>query len=137
MFDFLKSGRFSAVFAGVIVAISALSLIVDLMGSAGIYWFQRSGALIVLAGVELQYAKLTSLWQRAVGDDTREKTSRDGELQGRAVDIKGVKANSEELRAFALRLHGGNRQNSATENVAFVFIILGTLIWGYGDVPFR
>ncbi len=44
---------------------------------------------------------------------------------------------SEKTRAFALRIHETVTSKSTKEITAVVFIILGTVIWGYGDYPFK
>ena len=85
--------RFAAAFICSTVLFGVIGLIWDLGVQDGYYWFQRSGALLSLAGLEAQHVKLMS--------------SPDAGMQGTVgwPDVLGM-----------------------------TLIVVGTVIWGFGDL---
>jgi hypothetical protein len=137
LFELLKNERFSIVFSATIIVVSAGSLLYDFFVLNEMYWFQRSGALLVLAGVELQYSKITALWKKAVERERAIEPVESRIESGKGIKMSELAEESERTRAFALRIHDTLTGKSAKEIVAVVFIITGTIVWAYGDIPFR
>ena len=94
--------------------IVAASFFVDLFANEScskLLWFNRSGSLMVLAGAILEYR------QHSVTDRDRVN-----DAFGNFSFFAGAPL-SEKRKGF--------------EKIAFVYIIFGTLVWGYGDIPFN
>lgn len=134
----LQSERFSFTFATLMVILAFVCVYVDLTYKNDLYWFQRAGALLVLAGVELQYAKLASLWRNELDEELAVPSVQDRIKSGQGISMLQEATNSERTRGLAIRLHRLVTEKSGKEDVwAVVFIVAGTLIWAFGDLPFR
>ncbi|MCZ8133522.1 MAG: hypothetical protein O9248_00605 [Rhodobacteraceae bacterium] len=132
-----QSERFSALFASLMVVLTVVGLCIDWAYKDGFYWFQRAGALLVLAGVELQYAKLTSLWRSELDKELAVPSVHERIKSGQGISMLQEAENSERTRGLALRLHRLVTEKSGKDVLAVVFIIAGTIIWAFGDLPFR
>ena len=91
---------------------AAISLALDLIVPSDFYWFNRAGSLMVLFAVILEFR------QEYFAQPTRSKGYME---QGVGLLIPT------ELSRFRKNLRW----------TAVTLAILGTVIWGYGDVPFR
>ena len=91
--DWSRQYKFATVFITAIVVLAIVGLAWDLCGKDGYFWFQRSGALLCLAGLEAQYVKLLD-----------------------QVDGKGPSS------------------VSWHDTLGMSLIIVGTLVWGFGDL---
>ena len=132
-----QNERFSVSFAAFMVVLTGVGLFIDWTYKDGFYWFQRAGALLVLAGVELQYAKLTSLWKSELDKELAVPSVQERLERGRGISMLQEAANSERTRGLAMRLHRLVTEKSGKDVWAVVFIIVGTIIWAFGDLPFR
>ncbi|WP_057972903.1 hypothetical protein [Lysobacter antibioticus] len=132
-----QSERFSAFFAIFMVMLSLVGLWLDITLKDGFYWFQRTGALLVLAGVELQYAKLTSLWKNELGDELNAPTVRERLSSGQGISMLQEAQAAEATRGLAVRLHRIVTDKSMKDVAAVISLIIGTIIWAFGDLPFR
>ena len=118
------------------ILVCTVSVAADLTVEQLRYWFQRSGALVVIAAMQLQYSKLVSLWKQAIAteqqiDPVVARLERD-----ERISMKSAHDESAATRNFAVRLHGLLTQRDIRDVWATVFLIVGTLIWSYGDLPF-
>jgi len=91
---------------------AGISLGLDLLQSNDYFWFQRSGALMVLFGVLLDFNQ--NQYQK-----TQESTG---------VKINGIPAIIGSSMPLA-------RKRIQVFSIALA--VLGTFIWGYGDIPFK
>ncbi|UIP30292.1 hypothetical protein [Photobacterium sp. TLY01] len=135
--ELIKNNRFSVSFSFLMILIAVISLIADFITSNPNFWFQRSGALIVLAGAELQYSSILSNWAKA---KSREKEMLELEAkiaQGNGISMSGIYQELAKTRNFSIEIHELITQKSQKQSVAIFFIVLGTVIWGYGDMPFK
>ena len=132
-----QNERFSVFFASFMVLLAGIGLYLDWTLKDGFYWFQRTGALLVLAGVELQYAKLTSMWRSELDRELSVPTVQERISSGQGVSMLQEAKNSEATRGLAIRLHRLVTEKSAKDVWAVAFVIGGTIIWGFGDLPFR
>ncbi|XKE45320.1 hypothetical protein LG302_18520 [Halomonas organivorans] len=108
------SGRDYAL-EGLMMVLATLPVIVSAYAShvtGDGQWFQRSGALMVLFAVGVQYHR--SYWLRCVERQAR----RDG-------------------RPPAPLVHWIGRIWHSIPYVCYLAIVMGTLIWSYGDLMFR
>lgn len=137
MLNIIKNEKFSIIFTMSMILAGIISFIVDLSFENELYWFQRSGALLVLAGVELQYSRLTMLWQSAVNREREIEPVQSRIDSGKGIGMKELAEESEKTRAFALRIFDVVTTKSKKEIIAISLIIIGTFIWGYGDLPFK
>ena len=128
---------FSDLFAVFMVALSLGSLYLDWSLKDGYYWFQRSGALLVLAGVELQYAKLKSMWKDELGKELAIPSVMQRIASGQGVSMLQEAETAEVTRGLTVRLHRLITEKSPKDVLAVVFLIVGTIVWGFGDLPFR
>lgn len=135
--DVLKNERFSVVFTSLMVLLSAVSLYVDFVSPNDTYWFQRSGALIVLAGVNLQYAKLITLWKKALEKEMTIEPVESRVASGQEIGMFQMAKESELTRAFSIRIHDIVTEKSMKDVIAVPLIVFGTAMWGYGDLPFK
>lgn len=135
--DVLKNERFSVIYTSLMVFLSGASLYVDFAAPNDVYWFQRSGALIVLAGVNLQYAKLVALWKKALERETAVEPVESRVASGQGISLLQTAKESETTRAFAIRIHDIVTEKSAKDGIAVFLIVFGTAMWGYGDLPFK
>ena len=132
-----QSERFSVSFAAFMVVLTGVGLYIDWIYKDGFYWFQRAGALLVLAGVELQYAKLTSLWKSELDNELAVPSVQERIRSGQGISTLQEAAASERTRGLAIRLHRLVTEKSGKDVWAVVFIIVGTIVWAFGDLPFR
>lgn len=132
-----QSERFSVFFASLVVLLAVVGLYIDVTLEDGFFWFQRTGALLVLAGVELQYAKLTSMWKSELDGALSVPTVQERIKTGQGVSMLDEAKTSEATRRLAIRLHRMVTEKSAKDVLAVAFVITGTIIWGFGDLPFR
>jgi hypothetical protein len=137
MFNIIKNEKFSIIFTTCMILAGIISFTIDLLLKNELYWFQRSGALLVLAGVELQYSRLTMLWQSAVNREREIEPVQSRIDSGKGIGMKELAEESEKTRAFALRIFDAVTTKSKKEIIAISLIISGTFIWGYGDLPFK
>jgi hypothetical protein len=137
IFDILKNERFSVVFPSLMLFLSGVSLYVDFSASNDVYWFQRSGALIVLAGLSLQYAKLVALWKKALERETAVEPVESRVTSGQGIGLIQTAKESEATLAFAIRIHDIVTEKSAKDVIAIFHIVVGTTMWGYSDLPFK
>lgn len=137
MFQVFKTEWFSILFSLTIISISIASAGYDLYSPNETYWFQRSGALVVLAGVELQYSAITALWPKNL-ESVAESSGRTSPMvAGQGFDIRGLAEGSERTRMFAPRVHDTVSRGRCKETFAVGLIVVGTMIWGYGDLSFK
>lgn len=135
--ELLKSRKFSLFFLATVFVLTLASLIGDFLLPEKHYWFQRSGALIVLAGVELQYAKLVDLWNRALEGEMTVEPVESRIASGQGVSLLSTARESETTRKLAVRLHTLVTEKSPKDILAVACIIVGTIVWAYGDLPFK
>lgn len=135
--ELLKSRRFSLFFLVTVLVLAIASLVGDFLLQDTDYWFQRSGALIVLAGVELQYAKLVDLWNRALQAEMNLEPVDSRIASGKGISLLGTAKESETTRNLAIRIHSLVTEKSPKDVLAVACIIIGTIIWAYGDLPFK
>jgi hypothetical protein len=135
--DLIKNNWFSISFSVLMILVAIISLIADFLASGQNFWFQRSGALIVLAGAELQYSSILSNWAKAKSRET-EMLELEAELaKGNGIKMTEIYQQLAKTRNFSIEIHELITQKSQKQSVAIFFIILGTVIWGYGDMPFN
>lgn len=134
---FLKDEKFSVFFTCLMLAIALLALYVDFTSPNDKHWFQRSGALIALAGVELQYARLVSTWQKAWQREMAIEPVESRLASGQGVSMLAMAKESVQTRDFAIRIHNIITEKSRKDVVAVALIVAGTIVWAYGDIPFR
>lgn len=96
---------------GAVIAV-VVSAILSFYASDG-HWFQRSGSLIVLFSVMLEFRQLRIM------DRLR--------LHAPHIGVGGVSFPTNNIPGQRLMLH----------RAAVSAIVAGTLIWGYGDIPFE
>jgi hypothetical protein len=133
----IENEKFSIFFTLVIVVLGISSLARDLMTPNETYWFQRSGALLVLAGVGLQYSRINALWQSEMNREKEIESVASRIESGNGINMKELAEESQKTRAFALRIFDTVTTKSIKEVIAVSLIVGGTIIWGYGDLPFK
>jgi hypothetical protein len=129
--------RFSGFFALFMVALALGGLYLDWSLKDDFYWFQRSGALLVLAGVELQYAKLKSMWKEGLEEALAIPSVAQRIASGQGVSLRQEAETADATRRLLVRLHMLVTEKSLKDVLAVVFLIVGTVVWGFGDLPFR
>lgn len=77
-----------------------------------VYWFQRSGSLVVFIGVILQFRQLI-------------------------CTEEGDTLNSAFGKHIGYSAGRMNAQQKIFQILATLLSVLGTVIWGYGDLPFK
>jgi hypothetical protein len=133
-----QSERFSVVFVILVACLALASLIADWVTHDTYYMFQRSGALLVLGGVELQYAKLTSTWKKQLDAEISKQPSVEQRISsGQGISMRDEAKSAERVRNLAVLLYELVAKKNAKDVWAVVCIIVGTIIWAYGDIPFR
>lgn len=132
-----QNEAFSVFFASFMVLLAVVGLVLDFSLEEDFYWFQRTGALLVLAGVELQYAKLTSMWKSELDSSLSVPTVQERIDSGQGVSMLEEAKTSEATRKLAMLLHRMVTEKSAKDVWAVAFVIVGTIVWGFGDLPFR
>lgn len=135
--NMIKNNKLSIVFSLLVILVAIASIIVDLYFYDGAHWFQRAGALIVLAGAGLQYSAILTNWSNAKSRE-KEMLGFDEKIAaGKGVGVKEMYEDLAKTRNFSLEIHGLITEKSNKQTFAILFIIIGTVIWGYGDLPFK
>jgi len=101
------------------------------------FWFQRSGALIVLAGVELQYSKLVNLWKKAFDQEMSLESVESKIGSGQGISMLEMAKDSVKTRDFTIRIHTVITEKSKKDTIAVLLMVIGTVVWAYGDLPFK
>ncbi len=133
----IKNERFCIFFTVLMLVLAGASWYADSSVKNDFYWFQRSGALIVLAGANLQYSKLVNLWEKAFQREMALEPVSSKIASGQGISMLSMANESVQTRDFAIRIHDIVTEKSMKDVWAVIFIIAGTVIWGYGDIPFR
>lgn len=113
------------------LAITSISLYLD-WGSELFTWFQRSGSLLVLIGAIMSYRSIVRLGIRGVGGAS--SGSGLARVKRTYIDENGFQSAEVEHSPEDVE---HMRQKSIDDLAGFagaVFIIFGTIIWGYGDL---
>jgi hypothetical protein len=135
--DIIKNSKFSILFSLLVMLIAIASIVVDLCFYDGNHWFQRAGALIVLAGAALQYSAILTTWANAKSRE-KDMLGFDEKIAGgKGIGVKEVYEDLAETRKFALEIHGLITEKSSKQTFALLFIVVGTIFWGHGDLPFK
>lgn len=135
--NFLVTERFSVVLTIIMLGLAAASLYADCSSPDDTYWFQRSRALIVLTGAALQYVKLVGLWNKALDREMSIEPVESRIASGKGIDMLSMANQSVQTREFAIRIHETLTEKSVLDVLAVVSIVAGTIIWAYGDLPFK
>jgi hypothetical protein len=115
-------------FVGFLVV--AASIYAD-WGAASWSWFQRSGSVLVLLGALMTYRSILRLGVKGVGG--ADPIFFKGRVAG--IDNSGgtqkvkVKTDEDTQRLFSQADH-----DKLAGYVGAIFMIFGTIIWGYGDL---
>lgn len=112
------------------------SLLADIYMRGEILWFSRSGALLVLTGALLEYQKLLKLWSSAKHVEQSLESVASRIKRGTGVGLKETAEESVQTRDFAIRIYDVLTKKDKTEVCAVIMVVLGTLVWAYGDIPF-
>ncbi len=134
--DLFINNRFSIVFTLIIIAIAIVSFIADFFFYDGSNWFQRAGALVVLAGAELQYSSIAKNWQKAKNREKEMLNLEDKISEGKGISMTDIYADLAKTRNFSVEIHEIITEKSLKQVIAIILIVSGTLIWGYGDMFF-
>lgn len=129
--------KFPVYFTVVVVALSVAGLTLDIWLRDQNFWFQRSGALLTLAGIQLQYAKIASLWRLQLKNELGQETVAHKLASGKGVGLKETAENEERTRRLAQRLYGIVTGRDSRDVWAVALIIVGTIVWGFCDLPFK
>ncbi len=115
MLLFIKNYKIDLIFIGLATIPIMLSLTYDIYCVNNNHYFQRSGSLMVIFSVILEFIQLK---YQVIKSSDQLQLKREGKiwdvLYGKDLPIE--------------RIH--------FQKIAFALMILGTLIWGYGDLPF-
>ncbi len=112
------------------ICIVSISLYVD-WGSESFEWFQRSGSLLVMVGAILGYRSVIRLGKRGVGgapDGGRIGKVKESYIKDGRQMVK-VEYSPEQI-AYDRQLN----LDKFAGYVGAIYAILGTIIWGYGDL---
>jgi len=120
--------RFILALVGFLVV--AASIYAD-WGAASWSWFQRSGSVIVLLGALMTYRSILRLDVKGVGgaDPTF--------IKARVADIDnsgGTQKVTVKIDEDTQRLFSQADLDKLAGYVGAIFMIFGTIIWGYGDL---
>lgn len=135
--ELLISNRFSIVFTLTMIGVAIVSLLADIVSYDGSNWFQRSGALLVLAGAELQYSAIRSNWQKAQRREKEMPNFDDKIAEGKGITMTELYEDLARTRNFSIEIHEIITAKSLKQVLAIVLIVAGTGIWGYADIPFK
>ncbi|WP_444915889.1 hypothetical protein [Microbulbifer sp. TRSA007] len=114
------------------IIVTGISLYAD-NGSDIYIWFQRSGSLLVLCGALLTYRSIFRLGAKGVGG-APQAVFTIGKVQETYTDENGqamakVQKSDEDLeREYQLAM------DQIAGYIGAIYAILGTVIWGYGDL---
>ncbi|EKT4442749.1 TPA: hypothetical protein R9Y59_001671 [Stenotrophomonas maltophilia] len=128
---------FSRKYAILMVVIAIAACVVDWYSPNEYFWFQRSGALLVLAGVSLQYSKLTSSWKQRLDPAYFGKTTEERIRDGSGISMLAEAEALDQTRKLVAELHQIVAEPDLRDFFSVAFAIVGTLVWALGDVPFR
>ncbi|MGL6153486.1 MAG: hypothetical protein ACRC1N_20265 [Aeromonas sobria] len=117
-----------AIYVMLTLCASAYSLYLD-WGSESFVWFQRSGALIVLAGAILSYRSILRLGVRGVGGASDNGISI-ARVTGYTEDGKVQFQHSEEYINHQKQI----MLDKTCGYTGSILAIVGTVICGYGDL---
>jgi hypothetical protein len=131
------NNKFSIAFSLLVILIAIASIFVDSYCYDGNHWFQRAGALIVLAGAELQYSAILINWANAKSREKEIPGFDEKIAEGKSITFSGMYEDLVKTRNFALEIHGLITEKSSKQTFAILFIVIGTIVWGYGDLPFK
>ena len=137
MFKLLKNEKYLIFFSSLMVTIFGVSFYIDVFYINEIFWFQRSGALIVLAGVGLQYSKITSLWKKAGFFMVIPSSELDPDSPEYNKKIGGMSAIEKKTLDMSECNNELITKKSIKDTIAVAMILIGTLVWAYGDIPFN
>jgi len=143
MLQILKKEKFSIFFTILMVVISIVSFVLDIISTEAIFWFQRSGALIVLAGVELQYSRLNSehIPTTYYGIPNSALDPEEQRFQRENYGISDIERISLDIAANSQEIATNTRnivtKKTLKDSIAIFLIVIGTGIWAYGDLPFK
>ena len=121
-------------FCWLMVALAVVSMAVDLWENDQTYLFARAGALLTIAGVNLQYVKLIQLWDTTLKGQITRPPVEERIASGSGVELGDAARQAEEAQNLARSLHGLVTEKSLKDVLAIRFIVFGTLIWAYGDL---
>ena len=117
--------------------ITAASFYVDLTNPNDKFWFQRSGALITVAGVWFQYMKIVSTWKQAFENEINHMPTKESLESGQGLWMSDMAKEGWRTRDFVKRIHSIVTAKSPKDVISILLVVSGTLIWAYGDLPFR
>ena len=120
-----------------LIAAPAISLAFDIGQDAPTNWFQRSGAFLILAGIQLQFSRLQQTWSRALQRERKLPSVAERMEQGHLVSLIDSAEQAVATRNFAVELHGLLTTRSPKDTWSLVLILVGTAVSSYGDIPFR
>ena len=132
-----EAEKFPAKFTALMIVFSVAALVADILLKDGTYWFQRSGALLTLAGIELQYAKLLSVWRLQLTPVLTRESVQARIASGKGVSSLDTAREAEEAKNLAQSLYNIVTGKSANDTWAVSLIIAGTIIWAFADLPFK
>ena len=120
----------SALLVGLSLGFVAVSIYFD-RGNQSWIWFQRSGAIVTLAGAVLTYRSVVRLGEKGVGGAQPLIT------RGRVVSVDDsgpvqmMRVEHDAATTLAFRQHGLDQRAGL---LGACLVVLGTAIWGYGDL---
>ncbi|HHQ4482492.1 hypothetical protein ACET8J_04395 [Aeromonas veronii] len=120
-----------------IFLITAVSLYTDLAFPNDKYWFQRSGALITIASVWFQYQKIANSWAQAFENEINNIPTKTSSESGQGISMRAMAQEGWDSRDFIKRIHNMITAKSKKDVISLLLVVAGTLIWAYGDLPFR
>jgi hypothetical protein len=129
--------KFPVQFTILMIVLSIAALIADFVLKDNTYWFQRSGAFLTLAGVELQYAKLLSIWRMQLTPVLSRDSVQARIASGKGVSLLETAQESEEAKNLAQSLYNIVTGKNVSDIWAVSLIIAGTIIWAFADLPFK
>lgn len=135
--EILVKNRFTIFFTLVMVSIAGVSFIADLFFYDECNWFQRAGALIVLAGAGLQYSSISNNWKKASHREQKMLNLQNKISVGKGISLSDLYDKLEKTRNFSVEIHEIITEKSFKQVIAIILIVTGTVIWAYGDIPFK
>ena len=121
----------------VAIIVTAVSLFVDITFHNEVFWFQRSGAVMTVAGVWFQYRKIVSTWTQAFESEINYIPTKESSESGQGIKMSDIAKESWQTRDFVKRIHDIVTAKSPKDLISIFLVVSGTLIWAYGDLPFR
>lgn len=117
------------------LVITGISFWFDWTSPGQTYWFPRAGALLVLAGAVGEYQKLMKTWAASKQTEQSVPSVKEKIAIG-GIGMKELAEESYQTREFAIRIYDVLTRKDHLDVYSFILILLGTVIWAYGDVPF-